>query len=384
MKIAGVHLRGFQDHEDTHVDFDDGINVVVGTSNGGKSAVLRGIAWVLSNRPDGDGFINLCADSCSVTVTFDNGTQVERIRDRKGYNGYKIRYTGQPEIECTSIGKGIPVAALEAMGNPPTLKDAEGRALPLYYHAQKMPDFLVTSGPTQLPRDISALVGLDDLEMTAKELASLSRRYNTEASAAKERVDRLERELAQFAGLDEDLELLSQQEAIKAQIDATVERSRNASELARRADSIHTTGSRAYAALKAAKAIAVHRPKIDALNDKQERVTSAVSVLNKHVTAGRRIADAELIVSAKANIASDANKAELHRLHLAVTQRGDAALIVGNHVRLSAQLSSALETLRQNETALTSLAEARTELLAEMIEAGVMCKDCGQLIKEAA
>ena len=51
--IKSIELKNIQSHENTRLVFDKGINVIVGSSNNGKSAILRGLYWVRYNRPLG-------------------------------------------------------------------------------------------------------------------------------------------------------------------------------------------------------------------------------------------------------------------------------------------------------------------------------------------
>ncbi len=51
--IKSIELKNIQSHENTRLDFDKGINVIVGSSNDGKSAILRGLYWARYNRPLG-------------------------------------------------------------------------------------------------------------------------------------------------------------------------------------------------------------------------------------------------------------------------------------------------------------------------------------------
>ena len=51
--IKSIELKNIQSHENTRLDFDKGINVIVGSSNNGKSAILRGLYWARYNRPLG-------------------------------------------------------------------------------------------------------------------------------------------------------------------------------------------------------------------------------------------------------------------------------------------------------------------------------------------
>ena len=87
--IKSIHLKNFQSHKDTLIEFDQGVNVIVGQSDVGKSAILRAIAWVCTNKPSGDEFISSWADSTSIKIKTDNCTV---IREKgKGVNQYILK-----------------------------------------------------------------------------------------------------------------------------------------------------------------------------------------------------------------------------------------------------------------------------------------------------
>ena len=65
--IKRVTLENFQSHKHSVIDFDEQLNVIVGPSDSGKSAIIRGIKWVLYNEPTGDYFIKEGSTECSVT-----------------------------------------------------------------------------------------------------------------------------------------------------------------------------------------------------------------------------------------------------------------------------------------------------------------------------
>lgn len=55
--LKRVRLENFQSHRNSVIDFDRGLNVIVGPSDSGKSAIIRAIKWALYNEPSGNYFI---------------------------------------------------------------------------------------------------------------------------------------------------------------------------------------------------------------------------------------------------------------------------------------------------------------------------------------
>jgi exonuclease SbcC len=78
--IERLQIKNFQCHESLKIKLDPKITAIVGPSDVGKSAILRAIRWVATNRPRGDSFIKEDADEAQVTVWTDNG----KVCRRKG------------------------------------------------------------------------------------------------------------------------------------------------------------------------------------------------------------------------------------------------------------------------------------------------------------
>lgn len=51
--IKRISIQNIQSHKDTTLELSPGINAIVGSSNNGKSAILRALYWVRYNRPLG-------------------------------------------------------------------------------------------------------------------------------------------------------------------------------------------------------------------------------------------------------------------------------------------------------------------------------------------
>lgn len=95
--IDSLEIKNIQSHADSHLDFSSGINAFVGSTNNGKSAVLRALLWAITNRPLGTDILlsnwaydkkGKQCDEMSVTVKKDGSTLVRR--KTKDTNEYVI------------------------------------------------------------------------------------------------------------------------------------------------------------------------------------------------------------------------------------------------------------------------------------------------------
>lgn len=113
-----VRVRNFQSLEDVSLTID-GLTVVTGTNNAGKSALFRAIQGAFVNR-SGNTFVRHGAKNCTVDLEFDDG---QKLTWEKGAKGQKInRYVinGKP---YDNVGAGVPPEVADFGVNPVILND---------------------------------------------------------------------------------------------------------------------------------------------------------------------------------------------------------------------------------------------------------------------
>lgn len=111
--LKSIKLINFQSHRDTLINLAGlgYLTVITGPSDSGKTAIIRALRWVCYNVPQGDGFIFNAEDKCTVSLVYEDGTMVERIRSRGGINRYIVN--GQT---FEGFGTGVPLEVQKATG----------------------------------------------------------------------------------------------------------------------------------------------------------------------------------------------------------------------------------------------------------------------------
>lgn len=172
--IKSIRLRNFQAHEDTTINFHNGVNAVTGKTDSGKTACIRALKWVLTNRPSGNSIVNHDAfvdnkqiAPCIVTVVTDKAI-VERERSAK-----VNRYTVNGQVLDT-VGTDVPIEVTDALN----LDDIN-----IQYQLD-MP-FLLTETPGEVGRILNKIVKLDDIDNTLRNINS----YAKSKTADKKRVE---------------------------------------------------------------------------------------------------------------------------------------------------------------------------------------------------
>lgn len=171
-KISKVNIKNFQSHEDTTVEFDGGLNIIVGESNNGKTSILRAIMWAIDNQPLGTDFIMAGKNDCEVTVEYDDGTFITRGRTLKDTGYYKIGYIDENGVMQTAEYRGftnaIPIQIINTHQMPKVsiAKDIETH---LNVVSQLDPPFLITASPVSKASAVGRITGTHVLDAGVKD-----------------------------------------------------------------------------------------------------------------------------------------------------------------------------------------------------------------------
>lgn len=113
--IQKIQIMNFQSHKDSVLELHPGVNSIIGSSNSGKSAILRGLFWVVYNRPTGVACVSHWnrdkhgnpKNPTAVKVQKNSYTlQRSRTKDFNGYE-YGVTAAAAPEI-LEAIGTEVP------------------------------------------------------------------------------------------------------------------------------------------------------------------------------------------------------------------------------------------------------------------------------------
>ena len=113
--IKSVSIQNFEAHEDTTVEFGDGMNSIVGLSNSGKSAIIRAMMVVVDNEwskemvRTGYEFCRVRVETERGWVEAERGEKVNRWRCKEGDNEIQLFQkvgTSVPELATKILGMG--------------------------------------------------------------------------------------------------------------------------------------------------------------------------------------------------------------------------------------------------------------------------------------
>lgn len=199
--IRKIVIDNFQSHKHSEFLFKQGLNVIVGPSDSGKSAVVRALKWVLYNEPAGDFFIREGEKECSVIVEFNEGTVLQRYRS-KSRNGYLLKSADMEEMRFEGIGSGVPQEISEITGIFKINLDSDSTSA-LNLGEQLEGPFLLSEKPSTRANAIGRLVGVDLIDDALRDVLKDIRNLNIRKKDFEESVSRIDEELSAFSYLDE-------------------------------------------------------------------------------------------------------------------------------------------------------------------------------------
>jgi DNA repair exonuclease SbcCD ATPase subunit len=199
--IEKVILENFQSHKYSVLEFDDQLNVILGPSDSGKTAILRGIRWALYNEPSGDYFIREGEQECSVTIVFNDGTKIKRYRS-KSKNAYFLYDSDNNETKFEGFGTSVPYEITEKIGIKKILLDSDlSKAINLSDQLEGA--FLLSEKTSTRASSIGRLVGVNIIDDALREALRDSRNLSNAKKNIEDSINKLEDELLEYDYLEE-------------------------------------------------------------------------------------------------------------------------------------------------------------------------------------
>lgn len=189
MTLEKLTLKDFQCHKTLDIDLDHPVVTLVGESDNGKSAVLRAIRWLATNRPSGTSFIRRAGGkegrTAVVTLQVD-GHAAQRTR-------------GPAANELCLDGR-----AYRAMGTgtPPEL-DLLLNLGPENVQRQHDGPFWFGLSPGEVSRQLNSIINLGLIDQTLANLASRLRKAKAEQEVSEERLKQARERRAGLAWVKE-------------------------------------------------------------------------------------------------------------------------------------------------------------------------------------
>lgn len=213
-----VRIKNFQSIEDATLVVD-GLTVITGTNNSGKTAAIRAIKGVFTNPPAGALVRHGCA-YLSVTLTFEDGTTVtwEKGWEKPNQKGKTVNRYLLNGKELAGVGSGPP-PEIEDLGVK-EVRAASDRIWPQIADQFDGSLFLVNRPGSATAEALSDVERVGSLTAALKASEKDKRSVDSELKIRRKDVQDQTEELSKYDGLDEVGKLVdslsSMEDAIKS------------------------------------------------------------------------------------------------------------------------------------------------------------------------
>ena len=192
--LKSISIKNYQTHKETDLTFNEGVNVITGTSDSGKTAILRSLSWLINNRPSGDAFKNWdvpLKEPVSTSLELEDGSSI-LLERQNGKNTYSIFDKQGVETKFSAIKTDVPKEVSDL------LNLAEYNS-----QSQHQSYFLLQDTPGEIAKKLNDLVGLSIIDTLFSNIASQVRQTSIKISVLVSDRDNTERDLKQYEKLDE-------------------------------------------------------------------------------------------------------------------------------------------------------------------------------------
>ncbi len=210
--IHKVVLENFQSHIYSEIEFGPELNVIVGPSDSGKSAIIRALKWVMYNEPSGDFFIREGEKECRVTVELSDGTKLQRYRT-KSKNGYRLIDISGNESVFEGIGLTVPQEIIDITGITKIQLDSDSENA-INLGEQLEGPFLLTEKASTRANAIGRLVGVDLVDDALRDVLRDIRSLNQTRKQKEETLQETNIRIAEFDYIEQIKKIYEQTHSI--------------------------------------------------------------------------------------------------------------------------------------------------------------------------
>lgn len=201
-KISTIIIKNFQSHRHTVLNLDEHVNVILGSSDVGKTAILRALGWVFFNEPQGTAFIRAGETSASVELIYSDGYSVKRIRNKK-FNGYHINHPDFDEPKKLSgFGSSVPEEIQEITGVR-KFEIADKIESSITYQTQLEGAFLLSESSIKKAKAIGAISNVNIIDRAIQIANSNIKDFRKNINTSEEVLKNSEEQIKEYDNLDE-------------------------------------------------------------------------------------------------------------------------------------------------------------------------------------
>lgn len=188
--LNSIKMKNFESYEDGEITFVEGVNVISGLTDSGKSSALRLIDWIRLNRPVGNEFFRNGVKKGNVEGILDfDGIEVKRVKSIKsgGKNEY---WLGDESFEV--VNQSVPKGVTDFLNIDE-----------ITVQGQHDPYFLLqNTSPGEVAKKLNKVAGFEIIDALSKSVKTAISINTSDVSYVKETISELEEKIEKYEHLD--------------------------------------------------------------------------------------------------------------------------------------------------------------------------------------
>jgi DNA repair exonuclease SbcCD ATPase subunit len=181
--LKKIIIKNFQKIRKKVIHFDPHVTLLIGPNDKGKSATLRAIRWVLTNRPTGKSLIRRGSKQAEVVLQVDKHTIRRSIGATNTYHLDNERFKSFGTRTPDAIGRLANVSAIN-------------------FQRQHEANFWFSLSPGQIAKELNKLVDLETIDRIQSTIAKRIRDKKAELNVCKQRLGEAKIAVWQLKWLD--------------------------------------------------------------------------------------------------------------------------------------------------------------------------------------
>lgn len=204
--IQKIIINNFQSHKYSELKLEKGVNIVMGSSNSGKTAILRALYWLVYNRPAGDAFVSHWnADKENWTTSIQIWNEKDSITRRKDKN---LNCYINNEESFKALRSDVP----EEIQKTLNITDV---------NIQKQMDapFLVSNTAGEVARFFNRIIKLNKIDTMLSEIENRRRKTNNKIKTIEIEIQDMENKIKNYTWIPTAERLIARYQKIQKQKD---------------------------------------------------------------------------------------------------------------------------------------------------------------------
>ena len=194
--LKKIEVENVQRHANTTLEFSEGLNVIIGSSDAGKTTIKRALEWLTFNKIAPTNLVRKKQNQMSVKGFFedeDGDFTIKRLWNKKE-NAYTLISENDPKknTEEAAVGRGT----------VPSVIQTALRMNDLNFQSQMDKPLLFDDSPGAVAKFLNKIVHFDVIDRTLKYLNAKKRKNQSEAKVYAELVEETREKLKSFASLE--------------------------------------------------------------------------------------------------------------------------------------------------------------------------------------